>query len=328
MDFIAIQSADPSNTEFIDYGYTHRGNPTTIKAPLTPGNYVVRYLTGRQYNALAERPIRVDPPKLAPGRLEVLLPTGTSAAIPGGSAVELILDASGSMLKRLDGKRRIDIAKNVLIDVVRNQLPEGTPLALRVFGHREADSCRTDLEQSLAPLDAQATATRIQAIEAKNLAKTPIADSLAMVANDLAAVTGQRIVILLTDGEETCGGNPSEVIANLKASGIDVRVNIVGFAIDDANLAQTFRLWAELGDGSYFDADGADKLARSMTEALRVPFDAIGADGQVSGSGLVGGDAIVLPAGTYRVQTRENPPRTVAEVVISPEEKRTITLSD
>ena len=85
-----------------------------------------------------------------PGTLRVI---SDDKNMVGGAAIELILDASGSMLKRLDGKRRIEIAKEVLGEAITEHIPPGTPVALRVFGHKEANSCRTDLELPLAPLD-------------------------------------------------------------------------------------------------------------------------------------------------------------------------------
>ena len=117
-----------------------------------------------------------------PGTLVVVSEGDGPAA---GGAVELILDASGSMLKRMDGKRRIVIAKEVLTEAVNELIPAGTPVALRVFGHKEPGSCRTDLEIALKPLDPVAASATIAGVNAMNLAKTPIADSLAKVESDL-----------------------------------------------------------------------------------------------------------------------------------------------
>jgi len=303
-DFITIVKVGAAEREYGKYAYTKRGNPVNVTAPLEEGDYELRYLTGQTYATLARRPIRVGPPDTQPGFLRVVLSaTGETVALPAGHAVEVILDASGSMLQRQGGTRRIDIEKEVLTKLVRQTLPAGTPFALRVLGHKEADSCRTDLEVPMQPLDGNNAASLIGAIEAKNLAKTPIANSLALVREDLNAAKGQRLVILITDGEETCGGNPAEAIEKLKAAGIDVRVNVVGFAIDDANLKQTFRYWASVGDGSYFDASNSEELSQSVTGALRAPYDVYNSAGQIVADGLTGGDAVQLPAGTYRVAT-------------------------
>ncbi len=63
-----------------------------------------------------------------PGLLKVV--TNTDKGTLAGAAVELILDASGSMLQRMQGKRRIVVAKEVLTETVLELIPAGTPVAL------------------------------------------------------------------------------------------------------------------------------------------------------------------------------------------------------
>ena len=48
-----------------------------------------------------------------------------------------------------------------------------------------------------------------------------------------------------------------------QASGIDVRVNIVGLAIDELMLRETFQQWARIGHGQYLDAKNSQELLRS-----------------------------------------------------------------
>jgi Mg-chelatase subunit ChlD len=235
--------------------------------------------------------------------------------------VELILDASGSMLQRLGGTRRIDLAKNALVELTRDVLPEGAPFALRIFGHREANSCRSDLEIALAPLNRGAALAKIKAIEAKNLAKTPIGDSLMQVKQDLAGTKGAAVVVLVTDGEETCNGDPKAAIESLRAAGFDVRVNIVGFAVDELALKEQFETWARVGGGSYFDAADGAALARGIRASLKLPYQ-VEKEGNVVATGAVDGDALELPPGTYQVKILSNPPRGLGEVtVVSDEEK-------
>ena len=233
-----------------------------------------------------------------PGRLTVV--SGKRAVI-GGAAVELILDASGSMLQRLEGKRRIEIAKEVLIEAVSKHIPAGTPVALRVFGHKEVDACRTDLEIPLSPLSAAAAAKVIEGIEAMNLARTPIADSLAAVVGDLKGTQGRAAIVLVTDGEETCDGDPAKVIESLQARGIDVSLNIVGFAIDDAELASQFASWAEQGNGRYFAANNQAGLSEAIEEALRIPFSVYDGSGSLVTQGFLDSDPVELAPGRYRV---------------------------
>jgi hypothetical protein len=233
-----------------------------------------------------------------PGTLTMVSGKGKVA---GGAAVELILDASGSMLKRLEGKRRIAIAKEVLTEAVTKHIHAGTPMALRVFGHKQVDTCRTDLEIPLAPLNPATAAKTIDGIQAMNLARTPIADSLAAVVGDLKGSTGRAAIVLVTDGEETCDGDPAKVIELLQAKGMDVSLNIVGFAIDDAELVQQFSAWAEQGNGRYFSANNQEGLSGAIEKALAVPFTVFDNGGNLVAEGFLDGDPVEIESGTYRV---------------------------
>lgn len=232
----------------------------------------------------------------------VITPADGAEAKPAG-AVELILDASGSMLQRMEGRRRIDIAHDALERLVRETLPENTPFAFRAFG-LEQDACRTELLVPLGPLDRQQAATQVTGVPAINLAKTAIADSLLAARDDLADTEPPRVVVLVTDGEETCDGDPAAAIEQLRESGFDARINIVGFAIDDAELAATFAEWAETGGGTYFNSSSADALESSIAEALKPRFELIKTylDGRTEVVGNVAlGESIVVPAGQLAI---------------------------
>jgi hypothetical protein len=237
----------------------------------------------------------------APGTIQVVR-AGAGGGEPGATpVVELILDTSGSMLQALEGQRRIDIARTVLSELVAQTIPPGTPLALRVFGDTP-ESCETNLAAPLQPLDPGAMAGLIDGLDAIDGVKTPIGASLQAVAGDLQGVAGPKIVVLVTDGEETCGGDPAAAIRALAAQGIDARINIVGFAVDDETLKAQFREWAHLGNGQYFDAAGAAELGRSIAAAVQPQFRILNAAGDEVGAGLVDGDPVEVPSGTYRVE--------------------------
>lgn len=267
----------------------------------------------------------------APGPGSLLVVAGDDGDGGGdalrGRAVELILDASGSMLQRMGGKRRIVIAREVLDEAVREHLPAGTPVALRVFGHKEPGTCATELEIPLGPLDADRAVAAIDAIQAKNLAKTPIADSLAAVPRDLKGAKAASVV-LVTDGEETCGGDPAAAIESLAEAGVEVSVNIVGFAIDDEALERQFAEWAELGGGRYFSAADEQGLSAALEEALEVPFEVFDASGERVAQGLVGGEPVELEQGSYRVVVGTAPPRTFEDVEVVGEQRVRLEVSD
>ena len=264
--------------------------------------------------------------------VDIQLPDTSIAAVWAASdgadesspVVELILDASWSMVKDdTGGERRIDIARAVLLDLLADPtiIPDGTPVALRTFGNIEGDySCRTDLMAPLAPLNREELSAIIAEVEPQENANTAIARSLVLSASDLVAGQSRpKIVVLLTDGEETCGGNPASAIQALNEQRIDLKVNIVGLAIDSDDLRQQFQDLAAQGGGEYFDASDKDELAAALADAVSVPYRVLDAEGNVVARGIVDRDPVVVEPGTYTVEILTNPVRIIEEVVIDAE---------
>jgi hypothetical protein len=318
-DYITLVPKGSHDAEYGSYAYTAKGNPLTLLVPPTAGDYELRYVTGTAHATLGTASIRVTPSKQEPGLISV---TVANSGLGGDSGVEIILDASGSMLQKIGSQRRIDIAKQTLNTLTSETIPAKTPFALRVFG-REANSCQTDLDIPLAPLDPAAAGARLKALEAKNNAKTPIGASLLKVADDLRSVKGERLIILVTDGEETCDGDPAAAIEMLKKSGATVRVNIVGFAVDEAAIAATFRRWTDAGNGLYFEAKDAASLKRALSQAVRPAFEVLDPQGQLIASALAGGDPGPVAPGTYSVRLKG---QNAASQKITVREKETVTV--
>lgn len=235
----------------------------------------------------------------------------------GAPVVELILDSSWSMTFPLDSSEeedrltaddagsRIAIAKGALIDLVENSLPESVPLALRVFGNRQGNlACQTTLEVPLSPLDRDNVVSVLEGVEPQFNANTALADSLARAGNDLLSATGPTTIVLLTDGAETCGGDPFTEISFLVDQGIDVQVDIVGFAIADDELRAEFESWAEVGGGTYYDARDVDSLIDALDSALNTSYRVLDSEGNEVASGIVGDDPVNVLPGEYNVQIR------------------------
>ena len=89
-----------------------------------------------------------------------------------GARVVLVLDASGSMWGQIDGKSKMEIAKEVVGKIVANWKP-GDELGLVAYGHREKGSC-TDIEvlREPGPLDAADYMRAVNALSPKG--KTPM----------------------------------------------------------------------------------------------------------------------------------------------------------
>lgn len=258
---------------------------------------------GEEYRILSFQEMKAPCPKK--GTLAVIAQEGvTGTASP--AKTELILDASGSMRetkRTIGGRLKIDVAKDVMTQVIAN-LPEEAEVALRVYGHRIREgrpgACQdSELMVPFAKIDKARLLERVKAVRA--LGTTPIAYSLQQVPRDFAGATGEKMVILITDGKEECHGNPSEVVANLLAQGLKLRLNVVGFALADAATKTEMEKVASLTGGRFFDAQDSEGLRKAISQSLAAPFDVLDTAGTRVASGVTGQQPIEVPEGLYSV---------------------------
>jgi hypothetical protein len=310
---VAAARSEPAATPSPEPTPTQTPVPTATPTP-TPASTPTAIATP------APGLLRVVPPRAQAGE------ASTEPPIAPGVAVALILDTSGSMLEEIEpGVTRIEVAKAALATMVRETLPAGVPVALRIFGD-EQDSCDTRLVVPLQPLDPEGMAQTIEGIELINRTNTPLGAALASVADDLSAVDGPKIVVLVTDGEETCGGNPRGAIEALVAQGIDVHVNIVGFALADEQLKREFQQWARVGKGQYIDAGNAEELNAAIGRAVAPPYRVFDAAGNVVATCVVGGSSVRVAPGVYTVEVLTEPVQRYEGVVVQPGERTTIRM--
>ena len=204
--------------------------------------------------------------------------------------VELILDASGSMWNKLnDGNYRIVAAKDVLSSFV-SSLPADNNLnvGLRVYGSQTDALTEGACEDSqlfvpMNGIDRNTLLTTVRNTDARGA--TPIAYSLQLAAQDFPA-DGKKIIILVTDGEESCGGDVRGTLESLKAQGIDVDLKIIGFDLNDAAI-KSFE-----GLGSFENATNAAELAGALGRAVEVQEALYPVTVQVTRSGAPATDGV------------------------------------
>ena len=121
----------------------------------------------------------------------------------------------------------------------------------------------------------------------------------------------------MTDGEENCGGNPGKAVKDLARSGVDVHVNIVGFALDQKSIKKQLAAWAKAGHGSYYDSTGTSDLNQAVAQAVSAPYRVLDESGKVVATGTVNGAALQLKPGTYTVEVLTDPQITFTAVVTS-----------
>lgn len=193
--------------------------------------------------------------------------TGPAAAQQDeGERVILVLDASGSMWGQIDGRSKIDIAKEVVGKIVAKWRPQDE-LGLVVYGHREKGSCN-DIEvmREPGPLDAASYMKAVNGISPKG--KTPMTAAVKLAAEALKYTEKKATVVLVSDGIETCGLDPCSIAAELEKTGVALTVHTVGFAVDDEKAKPQLECLAKETGGDYVTADNSDELEIAITKVI------------------------------------------------------------
>ncbi|MGG6266710.1 vWA domain-containing protein [Leptolyngbya sp. AN03gr2] len=191
--------------------------------------------------------------------------------------VLVALDSSGSMAETAGGQVKMDSAKSA-IDKFVNQLPKASNVSLLLYGHKgssqaadKAVSCAgIETVYPLSPLNAQRFQSVVNAVQPTGY--TPIAAALQKASTVFANANGdsnRNIVYVVSDGLETCGGDPVTVARQLQSSNAKVIVNVIGFDVDNESQRQ-LKAVAEAGGGKFISVRTAKELDNSLDEFNRM----------------------------------------------------------
>jgi Ca-activated chloride channel family protein len=189
----------------------------------------------------------------------LLWPGAAPADAPAPTII--VVDSSGSMAAQLDGEARLDTARRALAELLADW-PANAPVGLIAYGHRRTGDCK-DIEEliPIGAVDAAAMTKRLGDLRARG--KTPLSASLQAAAKLIEAEGKGGTIILLTDGIETCDADPCAVAAALHGAAVQIRVHVVGFAIEEKDQAALACI-AENGGGLYRSADDAEELLAGL----------------------------------------------------------------
>lgn len=193
----------------------------------------------------------------------------------------ILLDASSSMLLNVEGKQKMGIAKKAT-GRFATTIGEDDDLALVVYGHAGTQS-KSDKELSCTTIedvypiqkyDSGEFAKALNDVQAKGW--TPLANAIEFVRVQMEGSTDNVTLYIVSDGAETCDGDP---VAAAKAFAEEDKrrtVNIIGFDVDTAGENQLKDV-ATAGNGEYISAKTIDELDNSIeTQWLPSLLDIMG----------------------------------------------------
>ena len=194
----------------------------------------------------------------------------------------LVFDASGSMSGNGWGYGSENPTAVSRIDKVRLALGKILPRITRLrrvglitYGPGPYQQCNVELD--LRPA-ANAAGPILDAVNALTPAgQTPLSEAVAQAAEVLDYRAKPGVIVVLTDGEETCGGKPCELGKELHANALQLTVHVIGLRVKgytwtgEQSLLDT-KCLAEQTGGLYITVDTEEELIDALEKTLGCPM--------------------------------------------------------
>ncbi|MGH1578649.1 vWA domain-containing protein [Planktotalea sp.] len=198
----------------------------------------------------------------------------------------IVFDGSGSMAEmgfNDINEPRIFEARQAISKTVP-EIAENRRLGLVIYGPKGVDEC-SGLDVRFLPM-ANAAKPVIDAVD--NLepgGSTPLTDAVKLAADALDYENRPAAIVLVTDGKETCGGQPCMLATRLANEGLDTTVHVIGFKVrgsffswdrdrdNDYNVSESVaRCLADRTGGTYTSAETLDQLIAALRDTLGCHF--------------------------------------------------------
>lgn len=185
--------------------------------------------------------------------------------------VIVMIDGSGSMAERMGGRTKLELAREAALGFV-DGLPASVQTSLLVFGQQgsnqqagKAKSCAAiDL---LAPMAADQGRLRAALSQVRAVGWTPLAAGLdrAEALLTASATPGEQVIYVVSDGEETCGGDPVAVARRINGGRTRAIVNVIGFNLPSGEAAKLTAV-ARAGGGAFVNLSNEAELAKATAQ--------------------------------------------------------------
>ncbi len=186
---------------------------------------------------------------------------GCRTQFPPGEEPEVIIvvDASGSMGMGgwFGGSSRMDRAKTSIDHVVRG-LPD--PITIGLIEFTNCNNVRRDKFYT----SPQRPALLSEVNKLTPQQGTPLAGSIKR-AGDIASQDAESVIVLVTDGDDSCGGDPCAEARAIKARKPKVKINIVD--LSDGSQSSVLRCVANATGGQVLKPNSAMDMDKSLQRA-------------------------------------------------------------
>jgi Mg-chelatase subunit ChlD len=308
-----------------------RGSRWSARVPVTPGeNRIVATATSLR-GATRSDSVNVNVRDAGCAALQVEAQSdGQPALAISDRAVEIVFDASRSMWGRMEGRPKMAVAKEILDDAL-DWMPPDLDVSLRAYGHQHPSEQRDCQDtQLLVPLAKGNREPIREAVDGLRPAgQTPIGYALSQVDRDLGRFEGERAVVLVTDGIESCGRDPVAAARALQANG-PIPVHVIGFGLasEADEDVSSLRGIAEASGGRFLTARSAGELRDALSTMVGTTWRVWRGDTPVAESALGSPAPIRLPAGDYLVRLESAPPQELPVTLADEEQLKLVFRRD
>jgi Ca-activated chloride channel family protein len=185
-------------------------------------------------------------------------------------SILFILDASGSMKDKLGQEEKMIIAKTQMRELLKG-LPLKSEVGLVAYGN-QIGGC--DSARIYFPLKKNATREIVPVLDRISPAgNTPIAHTIQQVGKHLLKSNKNTTeIVLVSDGLESCNGNPEEELQKLKDKGIKFKMHVLGIDLNPEGDA-TLDSLAKKGDGKYYSIKKPEEFKEALNQLFPIAYN-------------------------------------------------------
>ena len=148
-------------------------------------------------------------------------------------------------------------------------------MGLITYGPGPYNQCNIKLNLAPEPNAAERIMREVDALVPAG--KTPMTEAVEQAADVLDYRAKPGVIVVVTDGEETCGGSPCALAAQLHENAAQLTVHVIGFRYQNfswtgGQSSLDLRCLADQNSGLYIKANTEDDLVKALQKTLNCPM--------------------------------------------------------
>lgn len=145
--------------------------------------------------------------------------------------IVVVVDSSGSMGQILSkNKSKMYYLKKLMKEFFKERWREKNLIGLRIYSGLTKDKC-TDIRLAVPFSTNKIDLMEKEVASLNPLGMTPLHDSLVKAFEDVKDFKGPKRVVVVTDGQDTCGGDPCETVKKWKEQDLDLKFFVIALGL-------------------------------------------------------------------------------------------------